>query len=210
MPKKLTSCSVCQSDLYRWPSEVGDRVFCSTTCRGRSRTEEALRRRIWDIDQPSTHKLIPLTKGKFAKVSNEDYGTLSKSAWYMDNALYAGRWAGQPRSMHVHIFKNLMGQELPPGHIVDHINRDHLDNRRENLRAATQSQNTMNSVLPITSSSRYRGVRREGNRWHSYIYFERKQYSIGWFASADEAAWMRDQWAIQLHGEFGILNFSYS
>lgn len=211
MPRVSVSCAACHARVERWPCEVGDNSFCSTDCKSRHRTRLALESRDWNITQPRTYKLIPLTKGRFTKVSNEDFEHLSQIAWYMDNDLYAGRWSGKPRAMHVYIYTELMGCSLPTRgrYIVDHDNRDHLDNRRQNLRVATPAQNTMNSSLSIANKSGYRGVRLDGSSWHSYIYLNKRRYDVGWFQSREEAAWMRDQWAIELHGEFAILNLTY-
>ena len=46
----------------------------------------------------------------------------------------------------------------PKGMCVDHINHDGLDNRRENLRICTYSQNSQNKRLRVDSRSGYKGV----------------------------------------------------
>ena len=55
---------------------------------------------------------------------------------------------------------------------VDHVDTDGLNCRRENLRAATRSQNTRNSRLRRDSTSGFKGVRRDGNKWAAGLYFE--------------------------------------
>lgn len=170
------------------------------------------RSRIFPSAQPAEYKLIPLTKGKFAKVSNEDFDHLSKINWYMDNECYAGGRVS-PRSMHVYIFCVLMGNPAPTRFVtvVDHENRDTLDNRRTNLRIATHSQNTINSKLVAGKTSKFRRVswHKESSRWEAYVTINRQQIRIGSFKDELEAAWMHDQWAIELHGDFAQLNFDY-
>lgn len=88
--------------------------------------------------------LIPLRgkKGanKFAKVSPKDYERLSRSKWYVDDNGYAVRESKQGR---VFMHRDVHG-ETAEGMVVDHVNRDRLDNRRENLRVMTYVENANN------------------------------------------------------------------
>ncbi len=62
----------------------------------------------------------------------------------------------------------VMGQKAPPGHIIDHISGNPLDNRRENLRFATYSQNSQNVAKQEGCASKYIGVKLENTgRWAS-------------------------------------------
>lgn len=75
--------------------------------------------------------------------------------------------------------------------VVDHINGDWLDNRPENLRDVTQSENTK-SYAPAhkDSSSRFRGVHwfKRDSRWQAQIMCNGKRYHIGYFNTEEEAA----------------------
>ena len=55
--------------------------------------------------------------------------------------------------------------------IIDHINQNPLDNRRNNLRIGTLSLNRINSKININNTSGYRGViyRKGVNKWESSI-----------------------------------------
>lgn len=95
---------------------------------------------------------------------------------------------------------------------VDHKNNDGLDNRRENLRVATRSQNNANRGT--TSSTGYRGVyfhQRMGkfaaNIANPSIRVGSKCAHLGYFASAEEAARAYDRAASERWGEFARLNF---
>ncbi len=86
-------------------------------------------------------KLIPLSRGLFAKVSDRDYARLSKHKWSVhpsgrQGKLYAARaYKGGKILMHHEVKSHRKNMDL------DHQNNDGLDNRRSNLRYKTRSQN---------------------------------------------------------------------
>lgn len=89
-----------------------------------------------------------------------------------------------------------------PSCLVDHINRNTLDNRRNNLRLATHAQNMQNQVTS-TGKSKYKGVTVRGNKWRAHC----KGNYLGEFKSEIEAAMAYDSMARVLYGEFARLNF---
>lgn len=106
------------------------------------------------------------------------------------------------------LFHRLVMQP-PRGMTVDHINGNPLDNRRENMRLATRSQNAMNRGPDADNRSGYKGVYRHkgarqpnGKPWIALIQANRKRRHLGCFATAEEAAAAYRQAAIELHGEF--------
>jgi hypothetical protein len=90
---------------------------------------------------------------------------------------------------------------------IDHRNRDGLDNRRENLRPATQSQNMANS-RSRPGSSLFKGVSwiRRDRRWYASIMFNYRSISLGNYVSEIEAAKAYNAAAIRLFGEYARLN----
>lgn len=52
---------------------------------------------------------------------------------------------------------------------LDHINRNRLDNRIENLREASDSNNQANVGLRANNTSGFRGVTRRGKKWRANI-----------------------------------------
>lgn len=106
------------------------------------------------------------------------------------------------------------GRKLENDEVIDHKNGNPMDNRRDNLRIANRTQNQYNrrANRTKTGASIYQGVHlRPGNNqsWTAAISANRTPLVIGHYESQDEAAWMRDQWALELHGEFAHLNFDY-
>ena len=99
----------------------------------------------------------------------------------------------------------------PKGMIVDHINQNGLDNRSENLRVCTVSENMMNRKKTRQNSTGYKGVYKTGdsmlNPYSAKIQKDKKTYCLGHYKTAKEAAKVYDKKAIELHGEFASLNF---
>lgn len=97
-----------------------------------------------------------------------------------------------------------------PGIHVDHVNGDTLDNRRENLRTASPSQNQMNSRKRARRTSEFKGVCWHGGagKWRAYICKGRTQTHLGMHESEIAAARAYDEAAKRMFGEFAYLNFS--
>jgi hypothetical protein len=87
---------------------------------------------------------------------------------------------------------------------VDHINGDKLDNRIENLRAATVGQNQHNRKTNANNTSGYKGVSwsKAQKKWAARITLERKNIHLGYFANVEEAAEVVRKAREELHGDF--------
>lgn len=73
---------------------------------------------------------------------------------------------------------------------VDHIDCDRLNNKIENLREATASQNKWNQSAPKNNISGIKGVcfDKRYNKWKAYLKVNSKQKNIGYFESIELAA----------------------
>jgi len=94
---------------------------------------------------------------------------------------------------------------VDPGDMqIDHINGNGLDNRIENLRLATNSQNSMNRRMQKNNSSGMRGVfwNQRRKAWMAYIKINKKQKIIGYFKTIHEACCAYESEAAILFGEF--------
>jgi hypothetical protein len=86
---------------------------------------------------------------------------------------------------------------------IDHRDGDKLNNRIENLREATVSQNAANKKMNITNRCGFKGVRAtENNRWRATIETNSKSYSLGTFDTPEEAHAAYVNAAKRLFGEF--------
>jgi hypothetical protein len=88
------------------------------------------------------------------------------------------------------------------GYEIDHINRDPLDNRPENLRLATSSDNKWNTTKRNNTNVGHRGIRKRfwGASWKWEATFRGKY--IGSFSSLDAAIEAREALAREHAGEF--------
>ena len=88
-----------------------------------------------------------------------------------------------------------MFNDTPPkGMHIDHINRDNTDNRIENLRCVTPSQNGLNSSLSKNNTSGVTGVRFQprGKKWTARVMVNRKEVHLGSFETFEEARAARE------------------
>lgn len=91
--------------------------------------------------------------------------------------------------------------------MVDHINHDCTNDKIENLRAATRSENRKNSKRSKNGSSQYLGVCfRYKDFWTARIMYDNKNRYIGGFKTESEAALAYNREAVKNHKEFANLN----
>lgn len=92
--------------------------------------------------------------------------------------------------------------------MVDHKKHNTLDDRIENLRPATRSQNLINRTSSKNSTSKYLGVsfHKLANKWCANIFIDKKLKHLGYFIIEMEAALAYNE-AAKIHfGEFANLN----
>lgn len=155
-------------------------------------------------------KKIKLTRGKFALIDDEDFERVNQYKWtFSQGYAVRGKWnKGKTEIILLHRFiLNVKKNEL-----IDHINRNGLDNQKENIRIATKQQNAINSNISVANTSGYKGVsfmKGEGRRkkWRAVIKFNQKYIHIGYFMHIIEAAKAYDKKAKELFGKFAHLNY---
>lgn len=162
-------------------------------------------------------KEIRLTQGQVAIVDADDFERVNALKWYAhwiktNKAWYAQRKEWTPegqRTVFLHRF--IMGDPL--GFLVDHLDGNTLDCRKNNLRQATKGQNCRNRGKQSNNTSGYKGVSRfpESMRlrkpWLTHIEVGGKRINVGTFSDPLEAAYAYDRSAREHFGEFARLNF---
>lgn len=96
----------------------------------------------------------------------------------------------------------------PKGFHTDHINGNHLDNRKSNLRICTPAQNQFNSRKNKHKTSSYKGVcwYKRDKCWRAYINLSRKQIHLGYFTDEKQAAQAYNKKSKEIYGSFACLN----
>ncbi|MEN6578932.1 MAG: HNH endonuclease [Phycisphaerales bacterium] len=153
---------------------------------------------------------IPLTRKKVAMVDPQDYERVSACKWCASrtgNQWYAQRRVhGKTLRMHQFIMNP------PKGMVVDHANGNGLDNRRTNLRVCTKLQNAWNKKRRKQegAGSRFIGVypcQRPPGKWCIKVQCNGEVTNLSPFDTDVEAARARDRKALELFGEYAMLNF---
>lgn len=92
-------------------------------------------------------------------------------------------------------------------HLVDHKNHNKSDNRIENLRPATYSQNSQNKRVSKRNKFGLKGVTiRPSGRYTATICINRRNKVLGTFATKEEAAEAYNKAAAKIFGEFAHVN----
>jgi hypothetical protein len=162
---------------------------------------------------------VPLSNGMYAIVSAAKYELVMRYRWYALydpklNGYYAGRRRkpsdpkGAERiSMHVFLLT------VPKGFVVDHKNKNTLDNRDENLRQATPEENGRNQKIRKCNTSGVTGVNEYWRRgvWLGYVVritYGGKRFAVGYCKTIEEGAEIRRQAELKYYGEFSPQNNS--
>lgn len=177
-------------------------------------------------------KLIELSKtgklaGKyFAQVDDEDYERLIQFNWYVkkrNRNLYAERviYISAKRAGTKKMHQEIVSAES--GMVIDHFDRNGLNNQRYNLRVCTHKQNCANTRAR-GKGSKYKGVTFNDGYFYKTKSGEKKYCVnkkkwvvqvgamgkggkwIGVYLTEKEAALSYNQEAIKLYGEFANLN----
>lgn len=126
----------------------------------------------------------------------EDYDKIKNYCWYIDDKNYVKTtFKGTTLKFHKVITTYVL---------VDHINRNTVDNRKENLRDATYQENARNSSLAKNNKSGYTGVSwsKTMSKWESVIMVDRKRKVLGYFNNKEDAVKIRLQAEKEYFGEF--------
>jgi hypothetical protein len=161
-------------------------------------------------------KLLPLTKDKFALVDDDDYYWLSQWNWFaveIKNTWYARRSKkkGVLRSnekYEIYLHRIVM-RCSNIDFVIDHLDKNGLNNQKENLRICTKSENNKHTSSHKNSSSQYLGVSYDKNRnkWSANLMNNGKKILFKRYNTEIEAAKAYDITAKTQFGVYANLNF---
>lgn len=159
---------------------------------------------------------IPLTMGLVALIDDEDAERVMAFKWTAaasparKGKCYAYRMQRDAAKKQRAILLHRFIMNAPSGLDVDHKDNDGLNCQKSNMRLATRSQNNQN-MIPHGASG-FKGVylhsaHQRKKRFQAKIKIDQKDISLGYYATAEEAARAYDKKAAVLFGEFARLNF---
>ena len=152
-------------------------------------------------------KQIPLTQWKFALVDDEDFEYVSKYKWYTHknlNKYYAVRNIMLENKKYSLTQMHAFIMNTPKWMVIDHINGDWLDNRRENLRICTRRENQLNRGKSKNNKSWFKGVslNKKTGKWRASIQINNKLRHLWTFSDKLEAYNIYCEAAKKYHWEF--------
>jgi hypothetical protein len=156
----------------------------------------------------------PKYPNTFALVDDEDFERINQISWraVLDRrVLYATHDGDAGRSSVM--FMHRLVLNAPDGTLIDHINRDGLDNRKENLRFCSHIQNGRNRVKANgPSTSKYKGVYFSSTvqKYRAELRINGRKVYLGTFSDEVLAAQAYNDGAIKYFGEFARPNIIQS
>lgn len=157
---------------------------------------------------------LQLTNGGEVIVDDDTPDAVTGARWFRKNFTRGGSYACRTVSIGGK-FKTLMMHRVimaaPAGLIVDHVNGNAFDNRRENLRIATHGQNSCNKRA-MGKGTIFKGIsfRNDIQKWGARIALNGRLIHLGHFVSPEDAARAFDEAARMAHGAYGRFNFPRS
>lgn len=152
---------------------------------------------------------IQLTRGLSSIVDDCVPIEITSKKWYADKGnkektkFYAASYI-RSEGKKVKVYLRRIICKAEKGQYVDHINGNTLDNRKENLRICSYSENQMNRKIVSNNSSGHRGISYEKRTglWTARVKFKGKSKWLGRFQSKDDAISVYRESARKLFGEF--------
>jgi len=156
---------------------------------------------------------LEINKGLKVILDDEDFDRVAALKWFYGKNNYIGRnnsktIDGKKRYTKTRLHWFVLRFEGKKGYVVDHINGNTFDNRKENLRICTVAENSRNQKLNKRNKTGYKGVCavKRVNGYKAEIKLNYKVRHLGYFKCPKEAAKAYNKAAIELFGEFARLN----
>ena len=128
-------------------------------------------------------------KDKRIFIDLDDVEKVKNLKWSIDSKGYPVTTINKTQKIRMHRYILNLEEDIP----VDHKNKNRMDNRKNNLRIATNSDNNANKSKQRNNTSGFTGVYFIRNRWQVFIQYYKKEYNLGSYSSKDIAISVRLQ-----------------
>lgn len=146
-------------------------------------------------------------EGKVALCDDQDLALLSQYRWTLGRRGYPRTHIQRPGLTYATVEMHRMLTDERGRVYKDHLNGDCLDNRRSNLRLASEAENARNRKVHANNKLGLKGVSRTpAGNYRAVIHEGRRQYALGTYAHPVLAAIAYNAAAIVLYGPFARLN----
>lgn len=158
--------------------------------KGTVRGEAKIRRNTYEVDGDVAR--VFFGSGSSFICDAQDLPLVQRHTWYLNRNGYARNTEG------IYFHRLVLGN--PDGFVIDHVNRDTLDNRKSNLRVCQPRDNSHNMKMFSTNSSGHTGVYRKRDKYVAEIIVDYKKIYLGAFANYEDACNAYDSAKSQYHG----------
>ena len=184
--------------------------MAETICTGKIKKEAKKRIILRNAEIRGDIALIPLTRGETAIIDVSDLYKVQSWNWCAvpteGNFFYA--MTTENKHM-VLMHRKILGLSSKDDD-VDHIDRNGLNNRKNNLRLTDAKRNAYNRISQRNSTSQYKGVHLDSQtgKYRACSRMNGKFVDLGRYRNEEDAARAYDNFAVQNFGEFALTNFS--
>lgn len=209
--KELRICDWCgkkSTEIHIYKTK-NNQYFCEN-CRGQYKRHKDKRKNVFDpqdyiMFENYAYIVIRNKKGEikcYAIIDIDDVEKCKKYRWGSTSSGYAKTVKnGRQYQLHKYIFdeKNEYDQFL-----IDHKNRNPLDNRKSNLRFCTHAQNSQNLSIAKNNKTGVTGIKynKKNNNWSAYIKCNGENIYLGTFDNKENATQARKKAEKELFKEF--------
>lgn len=148
--------------------------------------------------------------GKEFYFDKEDYNLVSRYCWDIDKSTgYVKTIDRINKTGKLYLHRLIMGCIKGDKTIVDHINRNKIDCRKNNLRIVNDTQSAINKGVKNNNTSGKIGVSwdKDCNKWHSYITVNKVRINLGYYDNFEDAKEIRIKAEKEYFGEYNPIIF---
>lgn len=136
---------------------------------------------------------------RYIKIDKEDYEKVKDYCWCISNGYAVAPIRGE-KNKFIRMHRIIMNCGDDEEYLtIDHINHDTIDNRKNNLRIATDAENSWNSASSHNSGIKYN---ENLDKWNVFIFYKLQKINLGVFDRYDEALEIRDKAEKVFYDEF--------